>query len=245
MLQYKEFASIYDKLMWDIDYQQWYKYITRILKKYDIKEKRLLEMACGTGSMTKFFSEDMYDITCFDISEEMLVVAYEKLRKCKNVQILNQDMRNFSLNKKFDIVLSLCDSINYITEKEDLMNVFNNVYKHLDEDGIFIFDINSYFKISNIIGNNTFINDEEDVFYTWQSFFDKEDSLGYYDLTFFIYNGSLYERIDEEHIQRAYTTEEIMELLDKSGFKKIDVYQGFSFEDIREKTERINFVVRK
>ncbi|MTI49533.1 MAG: class I SAM-dependent methyltransferase [Firmicutes bacterium] len=245
MNAYNNFAKLYDTLMDNVDYNRWYKYIKEILNKYRYEPKTVLEMACGTGSLTKFLCEDDYDITCFDLSEEMLSVAYDKLRKYKNCEILNQDMTNFDLNKKYDLILCLCDSLNYITDREDLINTFNNVYNHLNEDGMFIFDINSYYKLNNIIANNTFVEDREEIYYIWDNFYDDENDQCEFYLTFFVKEAEKYLRFDENHIQKAYKTNEIIEVLKSSEFKNIDVYEGFTFNSINETSERINFIATK
>lgn len=170
---YREFASLYDQLMNDYDYEMWFNYIEYIFSIYDKKPKHILEMACGTGNLSIFLADKGYKLTCFDLSEEMLAQAYKKLNRYKNVKLLSGNMVNFKINQKFDAILTICDSMNYIIEKENLKTTFQNVYNHLEENGIFIFDINSYYKLRNIIGNNTFIEDRDDIFYTWQNYYDE------------------------------------------------------------------------
>ncbi len=246
MNSYGKFANLYDELMTDFNYEDWFKYIKDIFEKYNIVPKKVLEMASGTGNLSYYLAKEGYDLTCFDLSSDMLSKSYKKLRKYKNVEIMKQDMINFKFNKSYDAVISICDSINYIIEKEDLEKTFRNVWNHLEKDGIFIFDINSYYKLKYIIGNNIFIEDKEDVFYTWENFYDENKDICEFYLTFFFKKDQInYERFDEEHIEKAYKVEEIEELLHKIGFTSVDYYKGFSFEDISKKTERINFVAIK
>ena len=245
MSSYCEFAQYYDRLMDNINYDNWFSYIESIFKKYDLNPDSILEMACGTGSLTKHLAEEGYLVTCFDISEQMLSIAYNKLRKYPNVKVLNQDMVNFNLNKKYDVILCLCDSINYITTTQDLGKVFNNVYNHLNDNGIFIFDINSYYKLKNIIGNNTFAEDKEEIYYVWENYFDDKQSICEFYLTFFIKQNEFYKRFDEKHIQRAYKLDEIKRVFETSSFSHIIEYEGFTFEPPHVNSERINFVVKK
>lgn len=245
MEAYNNFAKIYDTLMDDVDYNGWYRYIKGILEKYKHTPQTVLEMACGTGNLTKFLCAEDYDITCFDLSEEMLSAAYDKLRNYRNCKILNQDMVNFSLNKRYDLILSICDSINYITEKSDLEKVFQKVFSHLEDDGIFIFDVNSYYKLSSIIGNNTFVEDRQSIFYVWENQFDYENSLCEFYLTFFVERDGSYLRFNESHLQKAYRIDEIVTALKNSQLEVIDVFESFSFNKPTEKSERINFIVRK
>lgn len=246
MNNYGKFANIYDGLMTDFNYENWFKYIKNIFDKYNIAPKRILEMACGTGNLSYYLAKEGYDLTCFDLSPDMLSQAYKKLRKYKNVEIINQNMINFNLKKSYQAVISICDSINYIIKEEDLEKTFKNVWNHLDEDGIFIFDINSYYKLKHIIGNNTFIEDREDVFYIWENIYDVKKDICEFYLTFFFKDDEVkYERFDEMHKERAYKTDKIEELLYRVGFTNVEYYEGFTFEKIDKKTERINFVAIK
>lgn len=239
---YNKFAYIYDELMNDVDYEKWYLYIENIFDKFQKEPKKLLEMACGTGNLSYYFGKNQYDLTCFDLSDDMLSIAYNKLNRFKNIKILNQNMIDFNINKKFDAIVSICDSINYILEDEELLRVFLNVREHIDENGIFIFDINSYYKLNKIIGNNVFVEDREDVFYTWENYFDEKTNIVEFYISFFIREeDGRYFRFNEEHLERAYKLEEIMELLKRASFSDIHVFNGLSFEKANEKSERITF----
>lgn len=242
---YNRFAYLYDELMNDFDYENWFNYIENIFIRYNKSPKDILEMACGTGNLSYYIAKKGYKLTCFDLSDEMLAIAYQKMMKFQNAKILNQDMIDFKLNKKFDSIISICDSINYIIDEKDLLKVFENAYHHLQEDGIFIFDINSYYKLKEIIGNNIFIEDREEIFYSWDNYYDEEEDICDFYLTFFVKEGSTYTRFDEVHRERAYHTNKIVELLKKAGFNKIDYFEGFTFDNIKEDTERINFIAIK
>lgn len=243
---YNKFANLYDDLMVDFDYENWFNYIEEIFKNYNKNPKKILEMACGTGNLSYYLAKKGYKLTCFDLSEDMLSKAYEKLRSFKNVKLFNHDMVNFKFTESFDGVISICDSINYIIHKEDLIKTFNNVWNHLEEGGIFIFDINSYYKLKYIIGNNTFVEDRDHVFYTWENFYDENTDICDFYLTFFVsQDGENFVRFQEDHRERAYKTEEIVDLLKEVGFSRVDYYSAFSFDKPNEKTERINFVAIK
>ena len=240
---YNKFAYIYDELMDDIDYEKWYIYIKSIFDKFQREPKMLLEMACGTGNLSYYFGKNGYDLTCFDLSNDMLSIAYNKLKDFKKVKILNQNMVNFNINKKFDAIISICDSINYVLNEEDLLKTFTNVKNHINKDGIFIFDINSYYKLSEIIGNNVFVEDREGVFYTWENYFDEKNDIVNFFISFFIQEeDGRYFRFNEEHFEKAYKTEKIIKLLKQSYFTEIYVFDGFTFNKAHEKSERISFV---
>lgn len=246
MTAYGDFASLYDQLMNDVDYEKWFNYIEEIFERNGKKPRTILEMACGTGNLTEFFCKENYEVTCFDLSEEMLTVASSKLSSYRNVNILKQDMTELNLSdNKFEVIVSACDSINYIISLDDLLRVFKNAYNHLEQGGLFVFDINSYFKLKNVIGENIFVEDQEDIFYVWDNEFLEEEQLCNFYLTFFVKEDGLYRRFDETHVERAYQTEEILDALKKSGFKKVDYYDEFTFDDVKEKSERIFFTALK
>lgn len=242
---YMTLARFYDSLMVDIDYEEWCRFITQVIENYGVKYNSVLEMACGTGTMSVNLALRGYDVTAFDISDEMLSYASSKaLEKGAKVTFLHQDMRDIKLDRNFGIILCLCDSINYITNEDELLSVFKWVYRHLETDGIFIFDINSSYKLRNIIGSNTFTHDDEDMVYIWDNYLTDEGTAEFY-LTFFIREGELYRRFDELHVEKIYETHEIFNMLKESGFQDIYIKDGFTFDDAYDLSERINFFAVK
>ncbi|KEI12500.1 SAM-dependent methyltransferase [Clostridium novyi B str. ATCC 27606] len=241
---YKEFAHIYDRLIYgDIDYAKWAKVIMKICENYNLSKEDYLDLACGTGNMTKELAKEFKHTWAVDMSQEMLTEAEEKMRKEKiKAKLVCQDISNLKLNKKFDLITCVLDSTNYILEVEDLKRYFSSVKDHLKEDGLFIFDINSYYKLTNILGNNIYNYDEDDVVYIWENLLE-EDIVDMY-ITFFIKSGDMYKRFDEEHRERAYTEEFLEKLLNDVGFnveKKLDSYES---EEIKEDTERIVYILK-
>lgn len=244
-IQYTELAYYYDTLMNDVDYDAWTDYLIEILNKFDVKHNDLLEMACGTGNIAIRMAKKGYDVTAFDLSVDMLSVAKHKAVESKaDVLFLLQDLKDIKISEKFGVILCLCDSINYLTDYKDLKALFNWVFVHLKENGIFIFDINSSYKLKNIIGNNIFTYDDGDIVYIWENELTDENIVEFY-LTFFIKHGELYRRFDEVHTERIYEAEDIVSLLKESGFRNINKYEAFTFNDICDTTERINFVIKK
>lgn len=245
MESYMEFAQIYDKLMDDVNYGNWLNFIKSTLETYNKKPHDVLEMGCGTGNFTELLCREGYNITAFDLSEDMLSIAYNKLDSYRNIQLLNQDMMEFNINKEFDMIISVCDSINYITDYTQLINTFDNVYSHLKPGGVFIFDVNSYYKLKNIIGNNTFVEDREEVFYVWENEYDDMNNTCEFYITFFVKERGLYKRFDELHVEKAYTSSELVNGLRKSGFSIIDAFNGYSCEPINNETERLTYIAIK
>jgi ubiquinone/menaquinone biosynthesis C-methylase UbiE len=248
MDQYRDFAFIYDELMNEVDYNGWVKYIEDIIKNENAKVQNILELACGTGNLTIPLTKKNYDIAGIDISEEMLSVAREKAEK-EGVELvlLQQDIAQLDFEiTNLDCVLCACDGFNYITYDDDLENVFTKTYELLKEDGIFIFDISSFYKLSTILGNNMYGENRDDIAYMWQNYFDDEENLVEMELAFFIKDEfEKFERFEEVHQQRAYTEEEILDMLKSSGFKNTKVYGDFTFEAPKQDSQRIFFVCKK
>lgn len=248
MNQYSDFAFVYDELMSEVDYDGWVKYIEEIIKKENCKVKNILELACGTGNMTIPLTKKGYDIAGIDISDQMLSVARENAEK-QGVELvlLQQDIRELDFEiTDLDCVLCACDGFNYITYDDDLESVFAKTHELLKEDGIFIFDISSFYKLANILGNNMYGENREDIAYMWQNYFDDEENLVEMELAFFIKDeDGKFERFEEIHQQRAYTEEEIIEMLQEVGFSSIKVFGDFTFERPTDETQRIFFVCRK
>lgn len=246
MESYSAFAYVYDKLMKDVDYDKWVEYIEKIFERYDRKPVNIAELACGTGNITNNLAKKGYNLIGVDISEDMLFVAQEKARNMGvEVIYLNHDMKDLTLPSELDAILCICDGINYIVDEYDLLKVFRSVYNHLKEKGLFIFDISSYYKLSNILGNNTYAESYEDVSYIWENYFDENKNICDFDLTIFMKEGEVYRKYEETHSQRAYKEIEILEKLKQIKFQKIEMFEAFTFSDPKEESERIYFVCQK
>ena len=244
-MAYGEFAKIYDDLInEDINYDNMVSRIIEICNEHNIECKDYLDVACGTGNVTVRLAKHFKDIYAVDLSEDMLREAFNKLKENRiKGKIICQDMTEMQLNRKFDLITSVLDSTNYITDEDDLEKYFSSVKEHLKDDGIFIFDVNSYYKLSEILGNNIYTYSEDDVFYTWENVF--EDDMVSMFLTFFVKQGELYERFEEEHFERAYKEEELESALSNCGLKVINKFDGYSNNKVQANSERIVYVVKK
>jgi len=244
-MTYGEFAKIYDELICeDIDYNKIEERILGIISKHNIKFEDYLDLACGTGNVAIRMAKHFKNTYLVDLSEEMLQEAYSKFKKERiKGKVICQDMSELSLNHTFDLITCVLDSTNYILEIEDLKDYFKGVYKHLNEDGLFIFDINSFYKLTTILGNNIFSYNTEDVFYNWENTIE-DDIVNMY-LTFFVKNGDLYERFEEEHYERAYTENEIEGIIQECGFSIINKYDGYNQKDVNKESERILYILKK
>lgn len=242
MTQYEDFAYIYDRLMHsDIDYDGWCDYMENLFDKHSVSPDTLCELACGTGNMTSRLHSRGYDITGVDISSDMLRVAQAKT---KDIDFICSDMSKLILDEKYDGFLCMIDGLNYVITPKAVINTFNIVKDHLNENGIFIFDISSRYKLKNIIGNETFIHSEYDVFYSWENRYIERYNLSDMLLNFFVLNGKKYDRFEERHLQRGWSISEIKKMLEIAGFTDISVYNELTYDMPTNESERLVFVCR-
>ncbi len=236
---YKEFSFIYDKLMTDVDYDKWTEFI---LKNIPDNSKKLLEAACGTGAITYNLAQKNIDITAFDLSEEMLVKAYEKLRKFKNVKLLNQNMAKFKINQSFDACISCCDGVNYL-DNNDMISFFKKAYKHLTENAKFIFDVSTDYKYNSM--DDIYIYDKNDVFYVWENKFDNEKNMVFMEINFFIKSMDKYNRITEIQTHYIHKCSDIEKALKDIGFTNIKIYDSYTDNLYTDSSMRATFVCEK
>jgi SAM-dependent methyltransferase len=241
---YQRFAYLYDELINDVNYEEWLDYYFKIFQRYGLKPKLGLDLGCGTGSLTTLFADKGIEMTGIDLSEDMLMVAREKAEG-RDILYLNQDMCEFELYGTVDFIVSSLDCINYITDKRDLLKVMKLVNNYLDPGGLFIFDINTDYKLEHIIGNNTFILENDNTFCSWQNEYDKKRKICDFYLTFFSEEDGMYHRFDEEHSERAYSIDEIKAVIEGAGMKLLNVYDAMTFKKPTAKSERVFFVVQE
>lgn len=243
---YTGFAKLYDLFMDNIDYQAWGEYLTGLLREYHIDSGIVADLGCGTGNMTELLAEKGYDMIGIDNSYEMLEEAMEKrIESGHDILYLEQDMREFELYGTVAAVVSVCDSLNYITEQEELTEVFRLVNNYLDPDGLFIFDVNMEVKFRKI-ADSTIAENREEGSFIWENCFDEESQVNEYALTLFIKEeDDLYRKHEEFHYQKAYEPERVKELLEEAGLKVEAIYDAFTREPVREDSERIYFIARE
>lgn len=246
MESYQAFAYVYDQLMSDVDYEKWANYIEEIFIHHKKEPKYIAELACGTGNITNRLAQKGYHIIGIDKSADMLAVAQDKASSMGlEIIYINHEMEDLILPTELDAVLCICDGFNYITEEKKLIDIFKMVNKHLSNEGIFVFDISSYHKLSNVLGNNTFAENQKNISFIWENYFDAKRHISEMDLTLFIKEGRFYRKSVEHHVQRAYHKDEILTFLEKANFKNKDTYKGFTLLAPEENSERICFVCKK
>ena len=217
MAAYEHFAQVYDTFMDNIPYDEWCAYLHGLLAQYGVADGLVLELGCGTGEMT-----ERHDIL-----------------------YLLQDMRAFELYGTVRAVVSVCDSINYVTDAEELATVFSLVNNYLDPGGVFIFDLNTVGKYREL-GESVIAENRDEGSFIWENWYDEETRINEYDLTLFLRQESgLYEKYEETHYQRAYEIGEIKAALARAGLKLEAVFDAFTQDAPRPDSERVYFVARE
>ena len=250
MSSYESFARVYDLFMDNIPYEQWCEYLAGLLKEYGITDGLVLELGCGTGNITRLLADKGYDMIGVDNAPDMLEIAMEKKEtEGQDILYLLQDMREFELYGTVKAVVSICDSMNYIIEEEDLLEVFRLVNNYLDPKGIFIFDMNTEYKYREILGENTIAENREDASFIWDNYYDEEEQINEYDLALFIpeeiQGETLYRKYEEVHCQRAYSMETVKNLLEQAGMEFVTVYDAFTHHAPQEDRERVYIIARE
>lgn len=243
---YTCFSAFYDLFMDNIDYVQWGEYLLSLLKEYDIRSGLVLELGCGTGNMTEFLAAKGYDMIGLDSSCDMLDAAMEKKSiSGHNILYLNQDMREFELYGTVAAVVSICDSLNYITKYEELVTVLKLVNNYLDPKGLFIFDMNMEAKFKTI-NDAVIAENREEASFIWENTYYEAEHINEYELTIFARcDDEKYEKLTEIHYERAYSLEEIKAALQEAGMTFVASYNAFTRQPPDKNSERIYIVAQE
>ena len=269
---YTSFARVYDTFMDNVPYQEWADFLDDILQKYGCygnplttnpigdatvteemeqalmsERNSVLDLGCGTGTLTELLSDKGYDMIGIDNAEEMLEIAMEKqMQSGKDILYLLQDMREFELYGTVGAVISVCDSLNYILDEEDMQKVFDLVNNYLYPGGIFVFDFNTVYKYETVIGDTTIAENREDCSFIWDNYYHDEERINEYDLTIFVEEEEeLFRRFSETHYQRGYTLDEMKQFVKKAGLEFVTAMDADTHEDVTDESERIYVVARE
>lgn len=238
---YSKFACVYDKLMFDVPYDKISEIIDSKIKKHYIKNNIILDLACGTGTLTEKLIKKGYEMIGADLSYDMLEIAQQKN---PDALFLNQSMDDFELYGTVGTIVCCLDSVNYLTEDGSLSKMFNLCNNYLEPDGLLIFDINTEYKFKNILSDNIFTYDSDEIFYVWENNFSEEDTLCDFYLTFFLKENGLYTRFDEVHTERMYKDTEIVKALTENGFEIIEKLDDFTDKPAKKTSERVMYVCK-
>ncbi len=245
--QYTSIAKLYDSLNADTDYKSLAAFLSERAKLYCGKNPELiLDLACGTGKLTRALARLGYDMTGIDLSEDMLAVAHENSAKEKlDILYLCQDMTEFELYGTVDAVFCCFDSLNYLTKPSALEKCFSLVHNYLFPDGIFIFDMNTPYKFENVYADNSYVLENGDVFCAWQNYYNKKSKMCDFYLTFFkeLEDGT-YKRSDEVQRERCYSEKSVLKCLKDTGFELLEILGEDKMSSPCQTDERRYYIAR-
>ena len=246
---YTSFAKVYDTFMDDVPYQDWCDYIMKLLSSHHITQGLMLDLGCGTGSLTQLLSQNGFDMIALDNSPDMLEIAREKaLEAQQDILYLLQDMREFELYGTVAAIISVCDSINYVTDSSELTQVFSLVNNYLDPKGIFIFDFHPEQYYRTQLADHIFAEDRGTLSIIWDNYYDEASRINEYQLSLFMQseeNSATYYKYEETHYQRGYTLEEIKACIEASGLDFLCAYDAFTQNPPSEDSERIYIIAQE
>ena len=241
---FSKVADYYDALMKGIDYSDWVEYTVELFKRFGHKPKRVLDLACGTGTATLELARRGFEVTAINLSSKMLEILKKK-KKTHKIEIIKADMQNFKLSHPVDAVTCFFDSINYLKEERELKRCFRCVYEALAEKGIFLFDMNTIYGLSKVWGTNTLIREIDNIYSVWHSVYDASKHISTLYLTLFVGDGKFYKRVEEVHQERAYPMEKIEELLLEAGFSTVDIFAHMTTSIFLDISSRVMIAAEK
>ena len=264
MQAYSDFAEVYDELMDNVPYESWCENIAALIERYGISrpvgESRpegeessetenllaserdlVLDLGCGTGTLTQMLHKRGYDMIGVDNSPEMLGIAMEKSAKGGGgILYLLQDMRELELYSTVGTVLSVCDSLNYLLEEKELLQVFRLVNNYLYPGGLFLFDFNTVYKYSQVIGDAVIAENREDCSFIWENYYHEQEEINEYDLTVFVQEeGEHFRRFVENHLQRGYTPQTMCDLVEQAGMQVIRLLDADTLGGVTDQSQRV------
>lgn len=242
---YADFASVYDTFMDHTPYKEWCQYLVNLLKQYGICNELVLDMGCGTGTLTRMLEEAGYNMIGIDNSEEMLSIAIQNKDDNSNILYLLQDMREFELYGTVKAVISVCDSINYLLEDKEVIQTFKLVNNYLDPGGIFIFDFNTVYKYETVIGDTTIAENRDTSSFIWENYYHDTKHINEYDLTIFVQVDTLYRKFTETHYQRGYTLDEMKTFIERAGLTFLQAVDADTHKEVTNKSERIYVIAQE
>lgn len=270
MRAYSDFADVYDELMDNVPYAAWCENIAALIEEYGIsrpvdsdgicreepcgeeallKSERnlVLDLGCGTGTLTQLLRRKGYDMIGVDNSPEMLGIAMEKNAEGgSGILYLLQDMRELELYSTVGTVLSVCDCLNYLLEEEDLLRVFRLVNNYLYSGGLFLFDFNTIYKYSQVIGDTVIAENREDCSFIWENYYHEQEEINEYDLTVFVQEeGERFRRFTENHLQRGYTPDTMCRLVEQAGMRVIRLLDADTMDEVTDVSQRIYVLARE
>lgn len=245
MSSYDAFASAYDILNTEIDYPAMAEHIGKVFSSSGIERGALvLDLGCGTGTLTRLLADLGYDMTAVDSSEEMLCRAREK--GSEGILYLCQDITEFELYGTVAAAVCTTDTVNHITDPAELSHMFDLLHNYIEPGGLFLFDVNSPYKFGHVYGNADYVLEDEGVMLTWQNDYDPAEGIADFYITLFEeQEDGMWSRSDTDFSERCYSAAELEAMLEKSGFEVISVTDAYSDTPAGEKSQRLCITARR
>ncbi|MEH7379880.1 class I SAM-dependent methyltransferase [Bacillus sp. JJ1533] len=247
-MSYGEFAYIYDELMRDVDYEQWISFVKSKVTQFNkASGLRVLDIGCGTGEIAIRLAQEGFEVVGVDLSEDMLSVANHKaIEAGVKVEFYQQNMVEISGFEPFDLIIIFCDSLNYLHTEAEVQKTFDNAFRLLKKDGLFLFDVHSVYKMDTIFMNGPFVSADDQVSFIWNCFSGEYPHSIEHELSFFVKNehNEDYTRFDEFHEQRTFPIETYQIWLEEKGFYVQEMIGDFT-DPVHDTSERILITAKK
>ena len=245
MNAYGALAASYDRLTNDVNYDAVVDFYFDILGREGLKPRTAVDLACGTGSVTLLLAQRGLTVTGVDMSEEMLCQAMDKAMYLEHPPtFVCQKLQQLRLPRAVDLAVCALDSLDYITHPADCERAIRRIYKALNPGGCFIFDVNTPEKL-RAMDDQIFLDEDDNVYCVWRGEFDRETNICTYAMDLFQRKGELWERSYEEHLEYAYSAQQLTGYLRDAGFTAIEVYADRRFEAPAPGEQRIYIKARK
>lgn len=243
---YGAFAAVYDELNRDFPYQEVADFYDALIRRYGAPGNILLDIGCGSGSLTFLMEQKGYDVVGIDASDEMLSLALEKKMELQSDALfLHQRMEELDMFGTMDITVSCLDCINHLENEAAVRKAFERVHLFGAPDSLFLFDCNTVYKHKDVLADRTFVYDMEEVYCVWQNT-PLADNAVQMDLDLFCQTeeDGIYERLTDSFCERAYEKEKMVQLLEQTGFELLNIFDGFTFEQPKAQSQRYVFAAR-
>ena len=247
MREYTDFAYVYDEYMDNIPYDEWCKYLIELLQEYHIDSgDSIVDLGCGTGTVTRILDKAGYDCIGIDMSPDMLTIASEKtIDNGQEILYSLQDMREFKLPYEVPAMISIGDSMNYITSIDDLKNVFCAVKEGLSLGGVFIFDLKTIYFFQSVLSDNTYAENRDTSAFIWDNYYENDTRNNIYNLAIFIQNeDGFFERFEEQHFQHGFEIDEVNHAAQAAGLEVAAVYDAFTHHKPSKDSERLYYILK-
>ncbi len=240
--QFTRIAAHYDQLMAGVPYSYWVDYLEALLNRIDYHPRTVLDVACGTGNVTELLVQKGYEAVGVDISADMIEIAKSK---SGGAQYYVQDASELDLGRKFDLAISLFDSLNYITDVGKLARAIKRVGEHLCEGGVFIFDVNTIYALSHHFFDQANLASDRYPKYIWNSDYDHSTRLCRVNMTFEVLDNGEPVQFKEVHVQRGHSLEELSQMLLDAGFEIVEVFHAYKFRKPTRRSDRVFYIARR